>query len=80
MLPALVVDTAAFVLFLLAGLWTLGAGIDAVVVAAGAGSGQWFSAAPVALAAALGFGWRMLHDLATPTPPGLPARNRTATA
>jgi hypothetical protein len=80
LLPGLTLDTAAFILFLLAGVWTLGSGIDAVVVAGGDGSGQWFSAAPVALAAAIGFGWRMLHDLRSPSQQDPPARGRTVPA
>ncbi len=80
MLPALALDTAAFLLFLLAGVWTLGSGIDAVVVARGDGSGQWFSAAPVALTAAGVFGWRMLRDLRSTTGRDVPARGHTAAA
>ena len=67
LLPALPVDTAAFLLFLLAGAGTLGAGTDALLVAGGDGSGKWFSAAPVALGAAAIFGWRLLRDLRDPS-------------
>ncbi len=80
LLPALTVDTAAFILFLLAGAWTLGAGIDAVLIAGGDGSGQWFSAAPVALGAAAWFGWRMLEDLRGPAQQGPPPSGRRVTA
>jgi hypothetical protein len=75
LLPPLAVNTVACTLFLLAGGWTLGSAIDAVVVADGARSGQWFSAAPVALAAAVGFGWRGRQDLRRPerTAPPPPA-------
>jgi hypothetical protein len=80
LLPALTVDTAAFILFLLTGVWTLGTGIDAVLVAGGDGSGQWFSAAPVALGAAAWFGWRMVRDLRGPArqAPSSPVRRVTA--
>ena len=49
MLPALVGDTIAVTFFAIGGLWALLLGVAAVVVNAGNGSGQWFSAAPVAL-------------------------------
>lgn len=79
-LPPLAVDTIAFTAFLLSGLWTLGLGIDAAVVAGGAGSGQWFSAAPVALAAAVVFGWRLLIDLRNPQRGRIPGRPTPAPA
>ena len=66
LLPALTVETTGFVLFLLAAVGTMAAGVDALLVAGGDGSGQWFSAAPVALGAALGFGWRVLRHLRSP--------------
>jgi len=62
-LPATVVDTIAVVAFGASGLWLAGLGLDAVVVASGHGAGQWLSAAPVALAAALVFAVRLLRDL-----------------
>lgn len=62
-LPPAVSDTVALTLFAAAGVWTLAMGIDAFSVSAGNGSGQWLSAAPVALVAAAVFGWRVLTDL-----------------
>jgi hypothetical protein len=46
-----------------AGVWTLGLGVDAIAVSSGHGSGQWLSAAPVALLAAAVFGLRLLGNL-----------------
>ena len=40
-----------------------GLGVDALIVSSGHGAGQWLSAAPVALAAGLGFGLRLLRDI-----------------
>lgn len=51
-LTPMVTDTAAALAFAVAGLWTAGQGVDAVIVSGGEGAGQWLSAAPVALAAA----------------------------
>jgi MYXO-CTERM domain-containing protein len=62
-LPATVVDTIATTIFALSGAWLAGLGVDARVVSAGHGSGQWLSAAPVALVAAAVFGTRLLRDL-----------------
>jgi hypothetical protein len=62
-LPATVVDTVATTIFGLSGAWLAGLGLDTWVVSAGHGSGQWLSAAPVALAAAAVFGTRLLRDL-----------------
>jgi hypothetical protein len=62
-LPATVADTVATTIFGLSGAWLAGMGVDTWVVSAGHGSGQWFSAAPVALAAAAVFGTRLLRDL-----------------
>ncbi|PZS20392.1 MAG: hypothetical protein DLM57_01365 [Pseudonocardiales bacterium] len=62
-LPRVVSDTIALTIFGTAGCWTLGLGVDAIVGASGHGAGQWLSAAPVALAAAAIFGWRLLRDL-----------------
>jgi hypothetical protein len=64
-LPAEVTDTIAVLAFGAAGAWTLAMGLHAVFVSSGHGSGQWLSAAPVALAAAGVFGWRLLEDLRT---------------
>ena len=66
LLPAIVLDTVAFILFLLAAAWSLGTGIDDVVLSGGAGAGRWFSATPVAVAAAAVFGWRLLRALRNP--------------
>jgi hypothetical protein len=63
LLSPIVSNTVATTLFAIAGCWTLGLGLDAVVVSAGHGSGQWLSAAPVALAAATVFGWRLIREL-----------------
>ncbi len=49
MLPPLVRDTVAATLFAAAGAGTLVLGVDAIVTSSGFGSGQWLSAAPVAL-------------------------------
>ena len=50
-LTPMVTDTAAALAFAVAGLWTAGLGVDAMIVSGGQGAGQWLSAAPVALAA-----------------------------
>ena len=63
MLPPLVSDTIATTAFAAAGIWTLGTGIDTLAVGPGTGYGQWLSAAPVALAAAMFFGLRLVRDL-----------------
>jgi hypothetical protein len=68
LLPSPVANTIALTLFGLAGIWTLGMGLDAVAVSAGDGSGQWLSAAPVALLAAGYYGARLLRDLREPSP------------
>jgi hypothetical protein len=62
-LPATVTNTIALTAFGAAGVWTLGLGVDAFAVSSGHGSGQWLSAAPVALLAAAVFGLRLLGDL-----------------
>lgn len=62
-LPSTVVDTLATTLFGLSGVWLLGLGIDAVVVNAGHGAGQWLSAAPVAMMMTAVFCMRLVHDL-----------------
>jgi hypothetical protein len=61
-LPASVVDTIAVTLFGLAGLWTLGLGVDWLAQGHN-GVGQWLSAAPVSLALAGYFGFRLVGDL-----------------
>jgi len=66
MLPATVGDTLAVTLFAIGGLWAVLLGVDAVVVNSGNGSGQWFSAVPVALAALAVFSVRLIHDLRVP--------------
>jgi hypothetical protein len=50
-LDPLVSDTIAATIFGVAGAWTLGLGLDAIRTDSGRGSGQWFSAALVALGA-----------------------------
>jgi hypothetical protein len=62
-LPAPVVDTIAATLFGASGVWLAGMGIDALAVSSGHGAGQWLSAAPVALAAAVIFGIRLVRDI-----------------
>jgi hypothetical protein len=62
-LPSAISNTIAVTLFGAAGIWTLAMGIDAVATASGHGSGQWLSAAPVALAAAAVFAIRLLRDV-----------------
>jgi len=72
MLPATVGDTLAVTLFAIGGLWAVLLGVDAVVVNSGNGSGQWFSAVPVALAALAVFSVRLIHDLRVPGVDRLP--------
>ena len=62
-LPPLVTDTIAVTCFGVAGLWTFLMGLDLAATASGRGSGQWFAAAPVALAAAVVFGIRLVRDI-----------------
>ena len=69
-LPATVVDTIAVIAFGAAGAWTLGLGVDWLLVGTN-GAGQWLGAAPVALVMAGLYGARLLHDLRRPPP--LPA-------
>ncbi len=61
-LPPAVVDTVAATLFALSGAWTLGLGIDSLVIGTN-GAGQWLGAAPVALALAGYYGLRLVGDL-----------------
>jgi uncharacterized membrane protein SirB2 len=63
LLPPAVSDTIAATAFCIAGVWTLGLGVDAIAVSSGDGSGQWLSAAVVALVAAVVFGVRLIRDL-----------------
>jgi hypothetical protein len=63
LLDARVTDTVGAVAFATAAVWTLGMGVDSIVVESGRGSGQWFSAAPVALAGAVFFGLHLLREL-----------------
>lgn len=65
-LPPAVRDTIAVTLFAIGGVWTLGMGIDAIIVSSGNGSGQWLSAAPVALLAAAVFAVRLIRDIEPP--------------
>jgi hypothetical protein len=62
-LPSTVVDTLATTIFSASGIWLAALGVDAWVVSGGHGSGQWLSAAPVALVGAAVFGTRLLRDL-----------------
>ena len=62
-LPALVSDTIGTAAFGAAWLVTLGLGVDATVVSRGDGSGQWLSAAIVAMAGTAVFGARLVRDL-----------------
>ena len=66
MLPPLVSDTIATIAFAVGAIWTLGTGIDTLAIGPGTGYGQWFSAAPVAVAAAILFGIRLVRDLQGP--------------
>jgi hypothetical protein len=63
LLPPAISDTIAATLFAIGALLTLGLGIDAIAVSSGDGSGQWLSAAAVALVAAGVFGIRLIRDL-----------------
>jgi hypothetical protein len=67
LLPPAISDTIAATVFCIGGVWTLGLGIDAIAVSSGDGSGQWLSAAVVALIATAIFGVRLIRDL-RPTP------------
>jgi hypothetical protein len=62
-LPQPVSGAIALTLFAAAAAWTTGMGIDTLALDSGQGSGQWFSAAIVCLAAAGLFGWRLAEDL-----------------
>jgi len=62
LLPAAVVDTIAVTLFGVSGAWMLGLGVDWLLVG-GNGAGQWLGAAPVALALAVFYGFRLLRDV-----------------
>jgi hypothetical protein len=68
LLPPAISDTIAATLFGIGGLWTLGLGVDAIAVSSGDGSGQWLSAAIVALVAAGIFGIRLIRDLRPDAP------------
>lgn len=61
------VNTIATTIFGVSGVWLAGLGTDAWVVSSGHGSGQWLSAAPVALVAAAVYGARLLRDLRAAT-------------
>jgi hypothetical protein len=62
-LPSTVADTIAATLFGAAGAAFVVLGLDAVFVSSSQGAGLWFSAAPVAVAAAVIFGARLVKDL-----------------
>jgi hypothetical protein len=63
LLPRAICDTVAVTLFSGAALWTAGMGVDLVAIDSGHGSGQWLSAALVALLAAVVFGVRLARTL-----------------
>jgi hypothetical protein len=65
-LPNTVVDTVSTTVFLGAGVWLAGLGVDALVVRSGHGAGMWLSAAPVALAVGAVSGLRLVRDLTQP--------------
>lgn len=67
LLPSQVSDTVALTLFLAAGVATSALGIEAIANTSGRGSGQWLSAAPVALAAAAVYGVRLTRALRGPS-------------
>jgi hypothetical protein len=62
-LDPLVSDTIAATIFGVAGAWTLGLGVDAIVSDSGRGSGQWFSAALVSVVAFGYYAARLLTRL-----------------
>ena len=62
-LNPLVTDTAATVLWTGAAVVLFALGVDALVISAGDGAGQWLSAAPVALVAALWYGTKLTKTL-----------------
>jgi hypothetical protein len=62
-LDPIVSDTVATTIFGVAGAWTLGLGVSAIVSDSGHGSGQWFSAALVALVAFGYYAARLLTRL-----------------
>jgi hypothetical protein len=61
-LPSPMVDTIAVTAFGAAGAVLLGLGVDWMLLGKN-GAGQWLSTAPVALALALWFGWRLVSSL-----------------
>jgi hypothetical protein len=63
LLPPAISDTIAATLFCAGGVWTLGLGINAIAVSSGDGSGQWLSAAVIAMIAAGVFGVRLIRDI-----------------
>jgi hypothetical protein len=67
-LPPAISDTIAATLFGIGGLGTLALGVEAIAVSSGDGSGQWLSAAGVALVAAGIFGIRLIRDLRPDVP------------
>jgi hypothetical protein len=62
-LTPIVTDTAATLAFAVAGLWTAGLGVDAMIVSGGQGAGQWLSAAPIALAATAVYCTRLVKHI-----------------
>jgi hypothetical protein len=65
-LPATVSNTIATAAFGTAGVWLAGLGLDAIIVRSGDGAGGWLTAAPFALAAAVFYGRRLIHDIDAP--------------
>lgn len=73
LLPSVVVNTIAAVVFGGAGLWLSTLGADAIAVSSGHGAGQWLSAAPIALVLGIAFSIRLIRDLRAPIPPAASA-------
>jgi hypothetical protein len=67
LLPATVNDTVAATLFAVAGVWAAGMAVDMVAINGGRASGQWLSAAVVALLAAAVFIARLVRQLRRPS-------------
>lgn len=70
-LPRAVSDAIGVTAFAGGAAWTLVMGLQMVTTAHGQGSGQWLSAAPVALVGVVVFGLRLLSDLRD-SQPGTP--------
>lgn len=70
-LPGNVLDTIATTGFVASGLLLSGLGVDWLILGKN-GAGQWLSAAPVALALGIYFGWRLQSALRQPVASRLP--------